>query len=341
MERHTESSEKKSIPVHSIGGNAQPAETAGWQPKRRGEGVYQLKEGNRLRKKREMKLDFEKGGGMKNKASKVFFFMWVGFFSALVLAPLGYYLIRVKQQAAAPQAATHSSRLMQISQVEVPATASAKDWNGALPLEAAQGFAQAESIQERLKWVRDQSRVEPLLRTFFESGPGASETIVQMIPSGSVQRGNILYERYLVTLGGGGSRLICVVLTGEGAKVDFESYARHGSVSWGDLLSGQIRDADEVRLFVSLGNYYNFEFSDDGQWCSFIGRTPDLGEDLQLYARRGSSTERTLSQLTARGPSPVTLAVRSVGQSHQRRLFEATGVLSPSWVMEPQTTSRD
>ena len=65
-----------------------------------------------------------------------------------------------------------------------------------------------------------------------------------------------------------------------------------------------------------------------------MARTPDLGEDLHVYARRGSPVEATLNELTASGPAPVTLAVRSVDRSHERRQFEVTRVLAPAWVVE-------
>jgi hypothetical protein len=333
MDRRPAHSEEKLTPTLSIGGAKQPAAPRGWTPKRQGDGVYQLKEGKWFRKKRSLEIKFEEEDGGKRQGSRTILIFSILTMLAILFASFWFFMKRAGLRAASAHQETHPSRVLEVSQAEVVG-ASAKDWRGALPIEAAEGFTRATTVEERLIWVRDPARVEPLMRAFFSGGPGARETVAALVPEGAVQRGDLHYERFRADLGGGRSRLACVVLTEDGGKVDFESYARHGSVPWDDLLGGRVAAADEVRLFVDGGDYYNFDFSDDGQWRSFVARTPDLGEDLHVYARRGSPVEATLNELTASGPAPVTLAVRSVDRSHERRLFEVTRVLAPAWVVE-------
>lgn len=334
MHRRPEHSGKKTVSSLSIGGKAQPADSSGWAPKRRGDGVYRLKDINRLRKKkRGPNIQFEDETVEKRRISRGILIFGVLAMLAIVFASCWFFMNRARWRVASAHQETQPSRVLQVSEAEVSAV-SAKDWKGALPIEAAEGFTRAATVEERLKWVRDPERVEPLARAFFSTGPGARETVSELVPMVAVQRGDLHYERYRADLVGGRNRLVCVVLTDKGGKVDFESYARHGSVPWDDLLSGRVAAADEVRLFVSRGEYYNFGFSDDGQWSNFVARTPDLDVDLQVYALRGSPEETTLNQLTANGPAPVTLAVRSVDQSHKRNQLEVTRVLAPAWVVD-------
>jgi hypothetical protein len=333
MDRRTKHSEEKLTPTLSIGGKKQTADPAGWTPKREGDGVYRLKEGNWLRKKQSVDIKFEDENDGKRQGSGAVLIFGVLTMLVMIFATFWFFQKRSSMRAASRYTGSNPSRVFEVSKAEVSAV-SAKDWKGALPVHAAEGFTRAETVEERLKWVRDPERVEPLVRAFFGTGPGATETVSRLVPMIAIQRGNIHYERYRADLDGGRNRVVCVVLTDEGGKVDFESYARHGSVSWDDLLSGRVAEADEVRLFVCRGEYYNFGFADDGQWSNFIARTPDLGEDLQVYARRGSPAETTLNQLTAAGPAPATLAVRSVDRSHERHQLEVTRVLAPAWVVD-------
>jgi hypothetical protein len=333
MDRRPQHSEGKPSPSLSIGGKKRRADSSGWAPKRRGDGVYRLKEGNWLRKKRSLDIKFEDEKDGKRQGSRAVLIFGVLAMLVIVCASLWFFKKRTSTREVSISSTGHSSRAFEVSQAEVSAV-SAKDWKGALPIDAAEGFTRAKTIDERLKWVRDPARVDPMMRAFYSTGPGAKETVSGLVPMIAVQRGDLHYERFRADLVGGRNRLVCVVLTDEGGKVDFESYARHGSVPWEDLLDGRVTAADEVRLFVSRGDYYNFGFSDDGQWSNFIARTPDLDDDLQVYARRGSQVETTLSELTAAGPSPVTLAVRSVDQSHERNQLEATRVLATAWVVD-------
>lgn len=210
---------------------------------------------------------------------------------------------------------------------------SAKSWRGALPLKVAEGFIRSKTVEERLQFVRDPKRVEPMLRRFFSEGPGAKEVLAGLVPARSIQTREMAAEEFQVNLTTGGSRLICIVLDMDSAKVDFECYARHGSVPWQDLLSGKAESAGEVRLIVSRESYYNFEFSDDHKWSSFVGRSPDMADDLILYAEIGSETERIMREITEHGSTLSTLAIRDFRGSHQHRQFEVTGVLARSWVV--------
>lgn len=210
-----------------------------------------------------------------------------------------------------------------------------EDWKGATPEEAVKGFTEAAGVEERLRWVRDAERVAPFLREFFSAGPGAKERVAAVTQMDAVQTEAASFLRYQIALEGGGNRLLCVVIDEEkGAKVDFESYARHGSAEWADLLGGTAREAGEMRLFVEPGNYYNLGFADEGRWRHFIGTSPDLDGVVDLYAERGTDEERRMNAVAGGAIMRATLGIGSVGESFAKRQFQIRKVWGPGWVVD-------
>lgn len=207
-------------------------------------------------------------------------------------------------------------------------------WKGALPFEVAERFTEAETTDERLKWVRDPDRVRPALEAFFTDGPGATERVANLNPMKPTRTKTLALVRFHVKTEAGGDRLLCVALTEEGAKVDFDCYARHGSVPWKKLLSGEVEIAEEVRVFVKRGGYYNYHFDDETRWRHFVATTPDLDRPLDIYVERGSETERRLMKRTARGQVRMMLGIRSVEKSYQKRQFKVMETHGVGWVAD-------
>lgn len=216
--------------------------------------------------------------------------------------------------------------------LETEMPADALEWQGPLPAQVAENFTKASTQEERLRWVRDPERVAAIMSSFFENGTGAQEKILGLRPMGPGTNGSLAFMRFQARLANGGSRLLAVVLTDEGAKVDFECYARHGSATWQDLLSGKASEASEMRGFLAKEFLYTNQFSDEKQWNCFLITSPDCEELIYAYAARGSETDKALSELGNAGDIRVTLALRSVGDSFQKRQFEVTQLVSASWV---------
>ena len=208
----------------------------------------------------------------------------------------------------------------------------AEDWKGPVPIQIADSFSKATTHEERLKWVRDGERVAPLMERFFHDGPGANEKILEIVPMTPGSNGTLAFQRFQVRLENEKSRLLCVVLTDEGGKVDFECYARHGALAWSDLLNGKASESSEVRVFVEPSSAYMYEFSDDKKWRSILATTPDSENPLYFYVLRDSEVDKKLKEQMDVEPMRATLAIRSVQNSHEKKQFEVTEVLSPSWV---------
>jgi hypothetical protein len=207
-------------------------------------------------------------------------------------------------------------------------------WTGPLPKEVAEKFGQAGTTAERLKWVRDPTRVTPLVEAFYgEHGPGNREEILGLKPMKAVHTPDFAYQRFQVKLKGGSSRLLAVIPGADGAKVDFECYTRHGSATWPDLMAGKATEAEVVRVAIKPSVHYKHLFSDEDIWRAFMASSPDLEDPFYLYVRRGSKEEKRLINFRSQKPARATLAIRSIKDSHQQRQFEVTAIHGRGWVI--------
>lgn len=207
-------------------------------------------------------------------------------------------------------------------------------WQGPIPSEVADSFVAARTHEARLRWVRNPRQAGPLMKAFFEDGPGASEKVLSIRAMPATVSGDLLYEEFQVDIDGKPGRLLSVSIDPAGAKVDFESYARHGSASWEDLISGKVAEAEEIRVMLQMSGYYLHGFSDERKWQHFKATTPDLQEGLDFYVERGSPAAADL-HLNPPAACRATLSIRSVNGSSAHRQFEITGVKAMSWA-EPE-----
>jgi hypothetical protein len=204
-------------------------------------------------------------------------------------------------------------------------------WQGPHPAEVAENFTKAASHAERLKWVRQPEKVGAEMEAFFRNGPGANEKIIDRFLLATSGQDDLLYENYHVSIESGEPRLLCVSVDPQGAKVDFEAYARSGSEKWSDLVSGAVPAAEEVRVIVQSGGFYMHRFPDEKQWIHFKATTPDLPDSLDFYVARESEAARELASVRE-SMAHVTVSIRAVEDSAKYRQFEITAVRALGWV---------
>jgi hypothetical protein len=205
-------------------------------------------------------------------------------------------------------------------------------WRGPIPAEVAEKFTTATTHAERMKWVREPDEVGPAMKAFFRDGPGSSEEFVQALPMSPSGGGELLFENFQVVFANGQSRVLCVSVDPEGAKVDFKAYARLGSHEWEDLLSGAVEAADEMRVVLERGGYYIHRFADESRWLHFKASTPDLQESMDFYVERDSAAGRELAR-QGDYQMQATVSLRAEGDSAKYRQFEITALKSTGWVV--------
>lgn len=207
-------------------------------------------------------------------------------------------------------------------------------WQGPNPAEVADSFTKATTHAERLKWVRQPDKVGAEMEAFFRDGPGASEKIAGTAAMSASEIGDLLYENYMVEIKDGEPRLLCVSVDPEGAKVDFEAYARSCSVKWPDLMSGSVTSAEEVRVILMPGGFFMHRFPDEEKWIHFKATSPDVPDSMDFYVARDSEAARKLGGGGVQALH-ATLSIRAVEDSAKYRQFEITAVKALGWV-EPE-----
>ncbi len=215
---------------------------------------------------------------------------------------------------------------------ELAQTAPPPAWQGLQPGQIADKFLAASTPQERLRWVRRPAEVADLMERFYRDGPGVSEKVADHHEMPPAATDDHAFERFTVTMTDGSRRLLCVPFDESGARVDFKSYARHCSKPWSAILDGTAAKADEMRVFLQQGSYYNFAFADESEWLCLIATSPDLENPIHLYARKNNPDLLLFLQNLPQEPQRYTIALENTGQSHLNRQWQLTRVLSIGWV---------
>lgn len=215
-----------------------------------------------------------------------------------------------------------------------PETAT-EQWRGATPSEVRDGFLAAKTHGERMDWMRSPALVDPLVSAFYSTGPGSREKLTDFIsvplPSFDAALPALEIARYGVLMEDGGKRLLSIVRTPDGAKLDFHTYSRHTSVPWPDLLAGRA-PGGEVRIFVSPGRYHAAPFDSSADWLPVAGGSPDVGADLLLYVRRGTPECAAIEGALPAAPQRVTISIAPVLESWRQRQFQITAFHAMEWL---------
>lgn len=207
------------------------------------------------------------------------------------------------------------------------------DWTGKLPKEILNDFQHARSIDDYLEHLDQLPLVEKEAREFFENGPGSREKIsdFNILPPLHTGDGRT-YISLQAVMESGLIRTLFIRWDPSGPKIDFHSYARTSSHSWEDLLSGKVSEGEEMRIGIRPDTFYLGEFQDDSVWQSFRGVIPDHEEHLSLYLRRDQMSEALHRLVKLKRSISVTLSLRSVGKSYERKQFELTKIHQLNWL---------
>ena len=205
-------------------------------------------------------------------------------------------------------------------------------WQGPQPQQIADKFLAANTQQERLRWVREPAAVAAIMERFYRDGPGAAEKVAGIGKMPQVTTDDQVFERFTVTMTDGSKRLLCVPFDESGAGVDFKSYARYGSEPWSAVLDGTVAKADEMRVFLEPGDYYNHEFTDERQWLCLIASSPDLENPIYLYARRDNPDLLLFLKNPPKEPQRYVIAIENPGEGHYIRQWQLKRVIATGWV---------
>lgn len=200
------------------------------------------------------------------------------------------------------------------------------------PREVVDLFVKSSDPKERLKWVRTPDLVAERLSQYPAQALAAP--VEELVELGMVNNGREVVAGFGAVFKDGTKRLISVIPTQDGPRVDWDCYARYCSASWSQILAGQVESA-EIRVYATPTDYYNFSFRSELQWDAYVMSSPDLDGVVYGYAEKGSKMAKIL-----RAKLPwqqgaglqMTLQIQVAKDEIKHRQFKISRVLAYSWV---------
>ena len=201
----------------------------------------------------------------------------------------------------------------------------------------ADDFAMSTNPEIRLRMCRYPDQVSKRLDSYPEGA--LSEPATQVTFIDVVDLGGIMAARFVAKFKDNSSRLICIISTENGLRVDWDCYARYNSKALPEMLAGKTQTA-ELRVFIRKSDYYNFSYKDDQQWTPFELESPDFEEIIYAYSLKGTTTgkllDAALSRMAPGKGLQVTLQISSKEDSHKRKQFSIDRVYAFGWVRAEQ-----
>jgi hypothetical protein len=202
--------------------------------------------------------------------------------------------------------------------------------------EIADAFAYTTDPDERLKWVRNSKEVATHLSSY--SKQALTQQPSKIMPMGIVNSRGLMFARFAARFSSGHPRLICVLQTPDGPKIDWDAYARYGTAHWDDILSGKAKKA-QVRAFLEPAYYYSYFYRNDQLWQCYRLTSPDIDTTLYVYARTEKKSARLLARIFPIGSKTlkrITLSISSEGNGYSRRQFTIKKIHAIGWVRAAQ-----
>lgn len=199
--------------------------------------------------------------------------------------------------------------------------------------EIAYAFMRETDIEKRLSYVSDPDAVRTRMADYPEQA--LSHPVEQLEPIGYSELEGKAVSSFSARFADGSYRMLCVIDTNEGPKVDMDSYARHCTASWQDLFTEKDQSA-EVRVFVQPGDYHVGQFRNPEKWTCFLLKTPDCDQSIYGYAKAGSEVAKRMQTSVMGNESlrqHMTLKIKSLQGSGKQRLFVVEDLLAMGWVV--------
>ncbi|MFT4548904.1 MAG: hypothetical protein ACI8XO_003575 [Verrucomicrobiales bacterium] len=168
------------------------------------------------------------------------------------------------------------------------------------------GFLSAQTIEDRLPYVRDPERVRPLMKKWY-----ARDGVVTDWPDGEVVLRDKLIDkgRYFVRLAinfpGIGHRIFAVEQTKESFKLDWETATGYQPMPYEEFIAQRPKTPVEFRVKLKPSDYYNYQFSDKNVYRAVELSYPGHNEfKLIGYLELTQAWAKPLSNMLDSGMAP-------------------------------------
>lgn len=197
-------------------------------------------------------------------------------------------------------------------------------------------FLQARTVQELLPVVRHPKITGPRIQELHPDGMLKPPGLESFAEGGAVvlEKGTAVVK---VRTGTFEERNISFCKTAEGWKVDWESWVGWSDLSWEEFKEKQPKTPTRFRVHIKPIIYYNFGFSDDHKWRSYLVESPDGNHRLFAYVERGSRVDDLINLADTPGGGDYVLDLRFPADSPGTNQVLIEDRIAEGWV-EPEQT---
>ena len=201
-------------------------------------------------------------------------------------------------------------------------------------------YRQAKTWQDKLPFIKDAKRVEPLMRDYYEAQHMDDPIAGQL-------NGSLRFRFHgveVITLFYDSSRStgrVDVALMQDPSgqwQLDWESYVGYSELGWTRFKKERPTTAKLFRCFASLGDYWNFEFSDEAKYLSVHMLSPDGLTSLHGFCEKDSSLGKEVANVLTDSSAKrhVTLRLAFPPNSESDHCVKIIGLAAERWLMEPK-----
>jgi hypothetical protein len=158
----------------------------------------------------------------------------------------------------------------------------------------ARSFLNAGTVTELLRFVRHPEITSKRLNERFPDGRIQPPGLQTFADNGAVQleRTNVTVK---IRIGNFEQRDLSFARTRDGWKIDWESWVGWSDMPWETFAEKAPTTPSRFRVRIKPIIYYNFSFSDDGKWRSYLIESPDGQHRFFGYVERGSPVDALIN----------------------------------------------
>lgn len=175
-----------------------------------------------------------------------------------------------------------------------------------------------EVTASRLASLHPDGKLQPVgLQSFADNGAVAleSKTAVVRIRTGNFEQRDLSFYR-----------------TGDGWRIDWESWAGWSEVPWDTFAEKCPVTPARFRVRLKPIVYYNFGFTDDAKWRSYLIESPDGNHRFFGYVERGSRVDNLINFADNPAGGDFIVELRFPSDNAGRNQVLITDRIADSWV---------
>lgn len=202
-------------------------------------------------------------------------------------------------------------------------------------VEVVTAFLAADTVEDRLKYVRHPKRVEPLMKQ-YHAGRAVETYSFEVVQSySSVTLSKHPFIALSVRTKEDRNVPILVEDAESGLSVDWESFICYNPVTPEEFLENKPTEAVALRVYAKLDNFFAYEFAREEEYYCFRLEFRDSDVFLFGYVKRGSTVEQKIRDLfgpsgfNSRKPLILSLSFPEGGRGERSVLIE--DVVSSLW----------